>query len=167
MNAAPAGPLPARAPLLVRSATEADNADILRLLSDSGLPTSDLATSGPGIVVACEGSEVVGVGGLEVSGPVGLVRSLAVRTDRRGRGVGTSILQQLEARAREKALAELVLLTETAAPFFARHGFGRIERQSAPAAARASEQFRSLRCASAECMSMRLDVPAAFLEEPA
>ena len=47
---------------------------------------------------------------------------------------------------------ELVLLTTTAAPFFARRGYQIIDRLDAPAGVQRSEEFRGLCPASAICM---------------
>lgn len=138
---------------VLRPATANDAEAVRALLEGSGLPTADLVHSRPEFVVACEGPRIVGVGGLEVFGATGLVRSVAVAPDRRGLGIARTIVLHLEKRAQQRGLSELVLLTQTAKDFFERQGYRVIERQRAPAPVQASEEFRSLCPTSAFCMS--------------
>jgi amino-acid N-acetyltransferase len=145
---------------VLRSATEADASRIRTLLEHEGLPTSDLASAQPEFVVACEGDEVVGVGALQRFGATALLRSVAVRADRRRAGLGRDIVQELEQRARTARITELVLLTQTAATFFERQGYRIVARESAPKAVRSSEEFRSLCPVSAVCMSKSLGTPS-------
>jgi amino-acid N-acetyltransferase len=140
----------------IRPATERDARAIRDLLEKDGLPTADLTSSQPELVVALEGDRIVGVGGLERFGTTALVRSLAVVLDRRGSGIGRAIVAHLEQRACDLGVSELVLLTETAKGFFERRGYRVIERQRAPAIVQASEEFRSLCPSSATCMSKTL-----------
>lgn len=55
-----------------------------------------------------------------------------------------------------KACGALYLLTTTAAPFFARHGYAVIERDHAPAPLQAAAEFAGLRPASAICVPKTL-----------
>src|SRR5882762_6666283 len=48
------------------------------LLKDNGLPTSDLMSSKPQFIVACEGETVVAAGALQCFGASALLRSVAV-----------------------------------------------------------------------------------------
>lgn len=100
---------------------------------------------------------MVGVGGLERFGATGLLRSVAVVPDRRGLGIASTLVANLEERARQRGLSELVLLTQTARGFFEQHGYRVIERQHAPESVQASEEFRSLCPTSAFCMAKELD----------
>jgi amino-acid N-acetyltransferase len=99
---------------------------------------------------------VIGAGGLERCGTSGLLRSVAVTESWRNSGVGRALVARLEQRARELALGELVLLTQTARRFFEREGYRLIERAAAPQAVQASEEFRLLCPKSAVCMSKTL-----------
>ena len=85
------------------------------------------------------------------------IGSLAVHGDHRGRGLGGRLVEAIEARAAARGLPQLVLLTETAATFFARRGYADIAREHAPMAVQSSTEFRSLCPASARCMTRRLD----------
>ena len=140
----------------LRAADSQDTQGIRLLLERNGLPTSDLASSRPEFIVAHDGAELIGAGALERFGAVALLRSVVVAADRRGTGLGQRIVQEIEQRARYSGIEQLVLLTQTAAPFFERHGYRVIERGAAAPAVQASEEFRSLCPASSVCMSKAL-----------
>lgn len=136
----------------LRPGTASDQTAIRSLLQDSRLPVADLDTAAVDFTVAADVTDVVGVAGLEPFGGVGLLRSLAVRDGERGRGIGEQLVGAIEARAAMLGLQQLVLLTETAAPFFARRGYVAITRDLAPPAVQHSAEFRSICPASATCM---------------
>ncbi len=123
------------------------------LLERHGLPTSDLVSARPEFVVIREGDEVVAAGALQRFGSVALLRSVVVAESCRGSGLGQRIVSELERRARSTGIKELILLTQTASPFFAARGFRVIERRDAPPKVQASEEFRALCPSSAVCMS--------------
>ena len=81
---------------------------------------------------------------------------MVVAPDRRGSGLGLTIMNELERMARAARVSRLVLLTQTAAEFFARQGYRVIERSTAPQDLRGSEEFRSLCPSSATCMAKSL-----------
>lgn len=143
--------------MALRNATRDDHAAIRGLLQDSRLPVADLDASAIDFIVAVDADALAGVVGVESFGDVGLLRSLAVRIDQRGLGIGDRLVAAIEARAATQGLRRLVLLTETAAPFFARRGYAAIARDQAPAAVHASTEFRALCPASATCMIKSLE----------
>jgi amino-acid N-acetyltransferase len=138
--------------LRLRSAEARDGDGIRTLLERNGLPTSDLGSSRPEFVVAEEGEDLTAAGALERFGTVALLRSVVVAAGRRGTGVGQRIVRELEQRARASGVKELVLLTQTAAPFFEHRGYRTVERTQVSNAVQASEEFRSICPASAICM---------------
>ena len=140
----------------IRKATQTDAARIIALLTANDLPTSDLAHCRPEFVVIEDGTELIGTAGVEVFGDAALVRSVAIARGRQKAGLGSSLLGELEHQASALGIRELVLLTQTAEPFFARHGYTRVERASVPQPIQATTEFRSLCPASAVCMSKRL-----------
>ena len=140
----------------LRPALPSEHHEIQVLLSDNRLPVDDLATAAVEFIVAVEGEHVFGVVGLERFGDAGLLRSLAVARDQRGSGLGGALVQGAESLARERGLRQLVLLTLTATPFFARLGYALTARESVPAAVRDSAEFRSICPASAACMTKAL-----------
>jgi len=141
---------------LVRTAIARDAASIRVLLELDGLPTADLVSSEAEFVVACQGRRIIGAGALQRFGAAALLRSVVVEVGARGAGVGHLIIQELERRARAADVTELILLTQTAKPFFERQNYRTIERASVPPAVQASEEFRSLCPESATCMAKTL-----------
>ncbi|UFU02524.1 amino-acid N-acetyltransferase [Ruania suaedae] len=78
-------------------------------------------------LVATRADAVVGCGALHVMWEdLGEVRTLAVRPDVRGHGVGHALVEALLERAREFGLARVFCLTFEV-DFFARHGFAEID----------------------------------------
>ncbi len=137
----------------VSAACAEDLTAIRALLESSGLPTSDLESARPEFVAIREQGQVVAAGALQRFGSSALLRSVVVAEDRRGSGLGHAIVLELERLARVARIDRLILLTETAASFFARHGYQVIERSAAPADVQGSEEFRSLCPNSATCMA--------------
>jgi amino-acid N-acetyltransferase len=137
----------------VASVSVQDLIRIRALLERSGLPTSDLESARPEFAVIRENGEVVAAGALQRFGSTALLRSVVVASDRRGIGLGQAIVSELERLARAAHISQLILLTQTAADFFARQGYHVIERSSAPRDMQASEEFRSLCPSSAVCMA--------------
>ena len=107
-------------------------------------------------IVATADGQTEGCVGLDIHGAAALLRSLAVREQRRGVGVGDALL----ARARELAAAHgvetLFLLTTSVSQFFARHGFITVDRSIMPADLAGSAQFAGLCPTSATCMMVKL-----------
>lgn len=78
-------------------------------------------------VVACEGGEPIGYGGLAVAGPEAWVQNLAVRRDRQRCGVGEALLSDLLAessrRGARAVLLEVAVDNGPAQRLYGRHGF--------------------------------------------
>jgi len=140
----------------VREAGPADLAYIGDLLVRSGLPDDDIGDGGVEFLVAESDGEIVGTIGLESYPPVGLLRSAAVDTRMRGRGIGRQLVSGLAARARKTGFTRLVLLTTTAEKFFHDAGFRKIDRGSLSGGILESTQFTGSRCASAAVMAADL-----------
>lgn len=141
----------------LRPATTDDQAAIRSLLLASRLPVDDLDTAAIDFIVTTNATDVVGVVGLERFGDAGLLRSFAVRDDLRSHGLGAQMADAVEAHAAGLGLQHLVLLTQTAAPFFAKRGYATIGRDEAPPAVQSSAEFRSICPASATCMIKPLE----------
>lgn len=159
-----------RSESLVRSlfvrAEAASLPTVRALLRDAGLPESDLREEHMGaFFVSRAGDEgIVACVGLEHFGGTALLRSLAVRADARGHGLGDQALQTMEAFAASKGVNRLCILTTTAEPFFEARGFARCDRTALPAAVQASSEFRSLCPASAVCMFKQIS-PTPLIEK--
>lgn len=140
--------------IMIRPARADEIPQIRALLAKCELPWEDVTESaGIGflVAVATDGS-IVGSVGLELSGPIGLLRSLAVAEDARGMQIGHALVAAAEEEARQQAVAALYLLTTTASQFFARRGYGVVDRSAAPESLQRSSQFASICPASAVCM---------------
>jgi N-acetylglutamate synthase-like GNAT family acetyltransferase len=133
-------------------ATDQDLAEIRELLESAGLPTSDLVAAKPRFTVVREDGELVAAGALQAFGSSALLRSVVVADERRGTGLGSLVVRELEHVARSVHIERLILLTETAREFFARQGYCVIERSDAPQDVQGSDEFRALCPASATCM---------------
>jgi amino-acid N-acetyltransferase len=82
--------------------------------------------------VATIGGEVVACGALRLLwGDLGEVRSLAVRPDQRGKGMGAAIVDAVVADARSLGLPRVIALTREV-PFFESCGFTQATRESLP-----------------------------------
>ena len=145
--------------LRLRPAESADASAIRALLERNGLPTSDLVSARPEFVVAYDGENLKGAGAFERFGKTALLRSVVVADDQRGVGLGQTLVRELERRARAEGINELVLLTQTAAPFFRRQGYRVVERSGVTQSVQMSEEFRLLCPASATCMAKTLADP--------
>lgn len=146
------------------SATE-ELGEVLALLKESGLPLDGLEDHREALLllVAREGGSVAGrVAGsaaLELYGEAALLRSVAVREGMRGRGLGERPFREALARARERGVERVYLLTETAEGFFPRFGFRPAARGEAPQVVRDSVEFASACPASARMMVTDVQTP--------
>lgn len=121
----------------LRKAREADVAPLLALINgyaDRGLllrrsEESLRARLDDFTVAVDESGAVIGCGALTVLGPgLGEVRSLAVREDQTGRGVGHRIVEQLVNEAAQRGFDEVLALTRRPS-FFEALGFSVTRRE--------------------------------------
>jgi amino-acid N-acetyltransferase len=117
----------------------------IHLLETARLPTEDLTEA------HCESfffsgapDAPTGLVGLELFGNVALLRSLVVSDTQRGTGQGSALLRHAETEARARGVRTLYLLTTTAVGFFARQGYARVPRDSAPDAIRGTREFSGI-----------------------
>lgn len=142
---------------MIRPAVAKDLGAIKSLLSRCQLPTDDLTEASAGsFLVAASGDEILGVCGIEVFGRDGLIRSLAVDPELRGRKLGERLVAENESKALAASIERLYLLTTTARDYMQRLGYADIARESAPEPVRAHPQFRGLCPASAKCLAKNL-----------
>ncbi|MGA9141726.1 MAG: arsenic resistance N-acetyltransferase ArsN2 [Methanocella sp.] len=140
----------------IRPALYSDEQAIRALLEKADLPFEDVQTGRQTFLVAVNEGHIVGSVGLEAYGESGLFLSLAVETEFRGRGLGGKLTEEMVAEAQKIGARELYLLTMAAAPFFAKHGFEKVERSKAPAALQGTTEFALLCPVSSACMRRRL-----------
>jgi len=99
-----------------------------------------------------EKEQVIGLVGVEALGQFGLLRSLAVDPKYRCLGFASQLIEKAEEYAASLKIEVLYLLTMTAEEFFAKRGYQRIERNSAPSPVHRTTEFKNLCPASAVCM---------------
>ena len=143
-------------PFQLENAREADLELVERLVSEALLPLAGLRDQFPrGFVLAKAGESLVGAAGLERYGHVGLLRSLAVANETRGRGVGASLVGDRVAWAKEARLEAVYALTTTAGAFLQRLGFVPTDRSRVPPLLASSPEFAVACPASAACLMLQ------------
>ncbi|WP_135819946.1 arsenic resistance N-acetyltransferase ArsN2 [Halostella litorea] len=142
--------------ITLRDADGDDLARVESLLAANGLPSGDVRTKPECFHVARADGALVGVGGVEVHGSNGLLRSVVVPEPHRGQGYGRALCDALEARARDAGVGTLFLLTTTAADFFRRRGYEAVDRDGVPPAIAGTTEFADLCPNAATCMRKRL-----------
>ncbi len=139
-----------------RHAEAGDWPAVRDLLTEAGLPLDGAAEAFATGVVAREDDRIVGCAAIEPYDGTALVRSVAVAPDLRGTGVGTGLVHALEDLARDHGATSLILLTETAEPWFSRLGYATIDRTSVPADVAGSIEFQTACSTSAVAMRRSL-----------
>jgi len=129
---------------------------ICKFLLEAGLSHEDIASNIQHFLLAKKNDILVGTVGLEVLGEFGLLRSLAVVPDYRGKGIGDLLYSKIIAYACSQGVKQLYLLTTTLEGFLKKRGFHRMERCDAPEPVRATEEFRTLCPLSAVCMTRKI-----------
>ncbi len=138
--------------MLIRSAVPTDLKAIENLLASFGLTTAGLSPQLEGFLIAEDGPEIVASAGTEIYGSSALLRSVAVRRDYQRRGLARQLVERLLARARQKGVQRVYLLTTTAAGYFRQLGFRPIFREDVDEAVRGSSEFCDAVCESAAVM---------------
>jgi amino-acid N-acetyltransferase len=140
----------------LRPATVADDPAIRGLLAAAGLPVADVDTARQDFIVAAAGGQIDGCIGLERHGAAAILRSLVVREQRRGAGVGVALFERARELAGSHRVETLFLLTTSASQFFGRRGFTTVDRSLVPDEIARSAQFTGLCPTSATCMMLKL-----------
>ena len=143
-------------------AAPGDENGIEQLLFKSQLPTDGITSHLKHFILAKSTGGIIGVVGLEVYDGTGLLRSLAVSPEVRGKGIGKELCARAIAHAHTRNIIEIFLLTTTADGFFAKRGFQKVGRNIAPVPLQASVEFKTLCPDSAFCMRMQLSERAIY-----
>ena len=142
--------------LVIRPARPEDLPALHEHLRAAGLPFDDVTLEDQEFLVGFHQGTLVASVGLECRGNSALLRSLAVSDSCRGAGLGSSLYRSILARAAERGVRRLYLLTETAEVYFAARGFSRVDRCTLPAEIAATAQVRGGCCSKATCMVLTL-----------
>ncbi len=126
-------------------ASASDLPAIRALLEALRLPAADVGGPQQIFFVTRDGAGIAGCVGLErCDEREVLLRSLAVRPDRQRGGLGSALHAVALEEARRCSADAVYLLTLSAAPFFERRGYARVERSQVPEAVAGTPEFRSL-----------------------
>ena len=142
--------------IVIREAESGDFDGIELLLEANDLPSDDVRTAPARFFIAESDGEFVGAGGVEIHGSDGLLRSVVVVESARADGLGSTLCDELEERAKEAGVDKLYLLTTTAEGFFRQLGYEPIERETVPPGIRETTEFRDLCPSTATCMRKEL-----------
>ena len=142
--------------LTFRAANLADLPIVADLLKESGLPLAGVEEHLGGFLLSFEEGSLTGCAGLERYGSIALLRSVAVASEQRRRGLGQELVRRALVRARAEGIKSVLLLTTTAAHFFQRFGFVSISRAEVPGALRCSAELQGACPDSATVMKIDL-----------
>lgn len=143
----------------IRRAERGDLSRIQDLLDRQQLASGDVAEFlGHFFVAEVEGT-IAGTAGVELYGTTGLLRSAAVATGYRRRGIGRALVEQVVRYAGAQGVSALYLLTTSAEGYFAGLGFRKVGRNDVSGDVLASAQFRGACPATAATMCRMLSRP--------
>jgi amino-acid N-acetyltransferase len=142
--------------MVIQAADASDLPAVRRLLETQHLPLDGIGEHVSTMVVAKEGSDVIGAAAVELYADGALLRSVVVDPTARGQGLGHRLSDAALSIAKERGTRTAFLLTTTAEQFFPKLGFEQIARGDVPASVQASIEFQSACPASAVVMRKRL-----------
>jgi amino-acid N-acetyltransferase len=125
---------------------------VIDLLTQNNLPTSDLDADKKLYALLDEQQQLAGTGGLEFIGNTALLRSVSVKKELQGKGLGKKISNQLEKIVSSKGVNSIYLLTTTAKNFFERESYNIIDRDLVPQEIKNTSEFSSVCPSSAVVM---------------
>ncbi|ULQ51814.1 arsenic resistance N-acetyltransferase ArsN2 [Flavihumibacter fluvii] len=138
--------------LFIEPAAAEDFSSVCALLESEQLPISDLRKDMKHFFLAIIGETTVGAIGLDPYGSAGLLRSMIVLPGYRHMGIAAYLVETLETHAKQQAIKELFLITNTAEGFFTKMGFNKISKDQLPVTVASSAEFNGLCPASSSIM---------------
>lgn len=141
-----------RVTMEIRDASAKEIEAVRALLIECRLPIDGIPEELESLFVAEVDGRIVGVAGIELHGADGLMRSVAVSPDSRGRNLASRLCAEIERRAEFVGAQRLFLLTGTAESFFVKRGYRSVDRALAPPAIASSREFSAVCPASAVLM---------------
>ena len=142
--------------MVIHAAEASDLPAVRRLLETQHLPLDGIDDHISTMVVAKQGSEVVGAAAVELYADGALLRSVVVNPMVQGQGLGHRLSDAALAIAKDRGHHTAFLMTTTAEKFFPKLGFEQIVRDDVPVSVQASIEFQSACPASAVVMRKRL-----------
>ena len=142
--------------MVIEAANRGDLPDVHELLERQHLPLAGIDDHLHTMLVAREGSQVVGSAALELYAEGALLRSMAVDPTWQGQRLGHRLTEAALRLALAHGVDTVFLLTTTAERFFPKFGFEPITRLDVPVSVQASVEFQSACPASAVVMRKRL-----------
>jgi amino-acid N-acetyltransferase len=136
----------------IRTAEASDWPEIEWMLVDAGLPLSGAREALAHFSVAEHEGRVVACAALEPYHEAFLLRSVAVRADRRGMGSGARLVETILAKI--VPARPVVLLTTSASEWFRRFGFRQVASDAVPVSVTQSIEFRGA-CPSTATIMIR------------
>ncbi len=114
----------------------ADMQNIVKKEVESGIilyrDANEMANTIRSYTVAKENGEIIGFAALHIYSPeIAEVRSLVVKEEYRGKGVGKGLIKELEAEAKRLGLSKILTLTYQK-EFFENNGFVEIPKEEIP-----------------------------------
>ena len=141
----------------IRSARHSDLQAVEALLTRCKLPVEGLPDFFDiGYCVFEIGDQIAGSAGMEIYSSFGLLRSVAVSEELRGKRIAEQLIRNRLQFARNRGLSHVYLLTTTADSYFVRFAFQKLLRSQLPAAIRESKEFSSICPDSAIVMGLAL-----------
>jgi amino-acid N-acetyltransferase len=142
----------------LRAATKDDLPALTALLEEAGLPagTGDTPVDDAWVVAESDGV-LIGAGAVEVRGAYGLLRSVVVHPEFRGRGIGGAMVNDRLRWSATRRIRALYLLATAAPDFFERAGFDVTSRTDVPVEVTDSDQFAGGCPADATAMVLRIE----------
>ena len=134
-----------------------DLAEVRRLLARHHLPLDGVDEHVETMIVARDGSGIIGSAAVEVYDDGALLRSVAVDPIAQGQRLGQRLTEAALRLAHERGVDAVFLLTTTAERYFPKFGFETIARTEVPPGVQSSIEFRSACPVSAVAMRKRLD----------
>ena len=142
--------------LEVNNLNQEEREGLKHLLKSDQLCFNDINEQGVHLFGVRLKDELIGYFGFEIFNNLALFRSMIVVSVAQGKGYGTLIWQQAKEKLAAEDVKEVYLLTNTAAPFFTKQGFGVIKRESAPEAILGTTEFKEFCPADSICMKIIL-----------
>lgn len=137
--------------------SQSDLENLKTVLLNEGLPVKTIGIAPISFfAIVDENKQAIGWGGIEVYGNAGVMRSVVIKNELRGSGIGKKLVKFLIKEAMLLGLKNLWLLTLDAETFFAELGFKHSIRSEAPKIIQDCEEFTWSCNDTAHCMSLRL-----------